>query len=203
MSSPERTRLVGSFSIAASPIDFRELCERAVPVEARLLVLDLDRTVHFGRNMGELLGWEISAYKGYGPSYLTELEPGRPAGRLYLARGRPLAALRYLARSSRVWVPPGLFYLLWCKIAAHLDLLRRRSFLRFGPEPVQAVQRVPQYALLREMASLPDDVVRELAARVWARYREDLIVEREDVEWLRRRCPGIRIVLSSASPREV
>ncbi len=199
----EFTRFVGSFSIAASPIDFRELCQRAVPPETRLLVLDLDRTVHFGRNMGELLGWEISAYKGYGPSYLTELEPRRPPGRLYVARGRPLATLRYLARAFRVWVPPGLFYLLWCKIAAHLAPLRRRSYLRFGPEPVQAVQRVPQVALFREMASIPETVVRELTRRVWARYRQDLIFEREDLEWLRARCPGIRIVLSSASPREV
>jgi hypothetical protein len=28
-------------------------------------------------------------------------------------------------------------------------------------------------------------------------------VDREDLEWLRRRCPGVRIVLSSASPLEV
>jgi hypothetical protein len=194
---------VESFSITATPIAFRDLCERAVPRGTRLLVLDLDRTVHFGRNMGELLGWEISAYKGYGPSYLTELEPHRPPGRLYLARRRPLAALRYLGSAFRVWVPPGLFYLLWCKLAAHLDPLRRRSYLRFGPEPVQAVQRIPQYALLREIGSLPEEVVRELAGRVWQRHRHDLIVEREDLAWLRQRCPGIHIVLSSASPREV
>jgi hypothetical protein len=35
------------------------------------------------------------------------------------------------------------------------------------------------------------------------RYARDLTVERDDLEWLRRRCPGMRIVLSSASPREV
>jgi hypothetical protein len=197
------TRLVDSCWIAHEPISFRELCERAVPLDTRLLVLDLDRTLHLGRNMGELLGWEISAYRGYGAGYLDELEPRRHPGRMYLERSRPLRALRYLWKAFWVWVPPGLFYLLWCKIAARIDMLRRRSYVRFGPEPVQAVQRVPQYALFREMASLPDALVRDLARRVWARHRQDLVVEREDLDWLRRRCPGIRIALSSASPREV
>jgi hypothetical protein len=197
------TRLVDTFWIAREPIAFRELCERAVPPETRLLVLDLDRTLHLGRNMGELLGWEISAYKGYGPAYLAELEPRRRPGRMYVEWRRPLGALRYLWSSFWVWGPPGLFYLLWCKLAARVDLLRRRSYLRFGPEPVQAVQRVPQYVLFRQMASLPDRTVRALAERVWTRYRRDLIVEREDIEWLRRRSPGIRIVLSTASPRQV
>jgi len=202
-SDAPRTRLVEAFRLAREPIAFRELCERAVPPETRLLVLDLDRTLHLGRNMGELLGWEISAYRGYGPEYLTELEPRRRAGRMYVEWRRPRAALRYLWSSFWVWGPPGLFYLLWCKIAAKVDVLRRRSYLRFGPEPVQAVQRVPQYVLFRQMASLPEEIVRELARRVWERYRADLIVEREDLEWLRRRCPGIRIVLSTASPRQV
>jgi hypothetical protein len=198
-----RTRLVDACWIGRDPIPFRELCERAVPADTRLLVLDLDRTLHLGRNMGELLGWEISAYRGYGSAYLDDLEPGRSPGRMFLARARPLRALRYLWRAFWVWVPPGLHYLLWCKIAARVAPLRRRSFVRFGPEPVQAVQRVPQHALFRQMALLPDELVRELATRVWTRHRQDLVVEREDVEWLRRRCPGIRIVLSSASPRPV
>jgi len=198
-----RTRLVDSIWIAREPVAFRELCERAVPPDTRLLVLDLDRTLHLGRNMGELLGWEISAHRGYGPAYLAELEPRRGAGRFCIAPRRPLGLLRYLLAASRVWVPPGLFYLVWCKLAARLGLLRRRSYLRFGPEPVQAVQRIPQQVLFREMASLPDATVRELAARVWARHRADQTVEREDLEWLRARSPGLRVALSSASPREV
>jgi hypothetical protein len=198
-----RTRLVDSIWIGREPLSFRELCERAVPAEARLLVLDLDRTLHLGRNMGELLGWEISAHRAYGPAYLAELEPRRGAGRFCIVPRRPLALLRYLLAASRVWVPPGLFYLVWCKLAARVGLLRRRSYLRFGPEPVQAVQRIPQGVLFREMGSLPPAIVRELAARVWARHRSDQTIEREDLAWLRARCPGIRVVLSSASPQEV
>jgi hypothetical protein len=198
-----RTRLVESFWMAREPITFRALCERAVPPETRLLVLDLDRTLHLGRNMGELLGWEVNAHQAYGRKYLDALEPRRAIGRWYLERAHPFGALRYLWGAFRVWGPPGFFYLLWLKLAGRVALLRRRSYLRFGPEPVSVVQRVPQYVLLRQLASLPDELVRELAARVWARHRQDLVVEREDVAWLRQRCPGIRVVLSSASPQQV
>jgi hypothetical protein len=197
------TRVVDLVWISREPIAFRELCETAIPPDARLVVLDLDRTLHLGRNMGELLGWEISAYRGYGPSYLAEIEPRRAAGRMHLALRRPLAMLRYLWRSGRVWALPGLYYLLWCKIAARVPWLRRWTFARFGAEPVHAVQRVPQDVLFAQIASLPAAVVRELAARVWARHKPDQTVERDDLEWLRRRCPAARIVLSSASPREM
>jgi hypothetical protein len=197
------TRLVDLVWISREPIAFRALCERAIPPETRLVVLDLDRTLHLGRNMGELLGWEISAYRGYGPRYLEDLEPRRAAGRMYLSFRRPLAMLRYLWRSGRVWAGPGLYYLLWCKIAARVRWLRRWTYARFGPEPVHAVQRLPQDVLFSQIASLPGEIVRELAARVWARHVPDLTVEREDLAWLRRSCPGVRIVLSSASPREI
>jgi hypothetical protein len=205
MEAPDtaQTRLVESFWMAREPITFRALCEHAVPPETRLLVLDLDRTLHLGRNMGELLGWEVNAHRAYGDAYLHALEPRRGIGRWYLERSRPFGALRYLWGAFRVWGPPGFFYLLWLKLAGRIDLLRRRSFLRFGPEPVTVVQRVPQYVLLRQLVALPDALVRELAARVWARHRQDLVVEREDLAWLRERCPGIRVVLSSASPQQV
>ena len=201
--SPTSSRIVDRVSIARTPIAFRALCERAIPSDARLVVLDLDRTLHLGRNMGELLGWEISAYRGYGPSYLGDLEPHRSMGRMYLSARRPLSTLRYLLRAAGVWVWPGLYYLFWCKIAARVPWLRRWTFTRFGPEPVHAVQRLPQDVLFAQIASLPAEVVRELAARVWARYAPDQTVEREDLEWLRGRCPAARIVLSSASPNEV
>jgi hypothetical protein len=203
MSSVSATRVVDLVWISREPIAFRTLCERAIPPETRLVVLDLDRTLHLGRNMGELLGWEISAYHGFGPSYLEDIEPRRGAGRFCLSLRRPLASLRYLSRAARVWAGPGLYYLLWCKIASRVPWLRRFTFARFGPEPVHAVQRLPQDVLFAQIASLPGEIVRELARRVWARHALDQTVEREDLAWLRRRCPGARIVLSSASPREI
>ncbi len=189
--------------ISRDPITFRELCERAIPPETRLVVLDLDRTLHLDRNMGELLGWEISAYRGYGPDYLTDIEPRRGSGRWVLDFRHPVRLLRYLLGAGRVWLGPGLRYLVWAKIAARVRWLRRRAFKRFGPEPVQAVQRGPQDVLFAQIATLPPDVVHELATRVWARFAPDQTVEREDLDWLRTRCPGVRIVLSTASPHEM
>lgn len=198
-----RTRVVERLRIHGDPIDFRELCLRAVPERTRILVMDLDRTVHLAQNMGELLGWEICAHLGYGPSYLDELEPTRGGGRMFFAPERPLATLKYLAIGAKLWGPPGLFYLLWGKIAWRASALRRRAFLRFGPEAVRAVQRVPQHALLHQIASLPRKLVRELATRVFRRYAADQCIEAADIAWLRARCPGIKIVISSASPRPV
>jgi hypothetical protein len=202
MASP-RTRLVESLWISHAPVAFRSLCERAVPPSAQLLVLDLDRTLHLGRNMGELLGWEICAWRSYGDGYLAGLEQRRGRGRFCLDLRRPLATLRYLLGSGRAWLPPGLFYLWWCRIAAKVPALRLRSYLRFGPEPVRVVQRVPQRALFQQMEDVPEATLRELVARVWTRYLDDLTLGREDVEWLRRRSPRLRVVLSSASPQAV
>ncbi len=197
------TRVVERFRIHGAPIDFRELCLRAVPPSTRVLVLDLDRTVHLGRNMGELLGWEIAAHLGYGPAYLDELEPARAVGRMFVAPSQPLAALRYLGRALTLWGPPGLFYLVWGKLAWSATGLRRRAFERFGPEAVRAVQRVPQHALLHQIAALPAATVRELATRLLRRYVADQTLDREDLDWLRARCPGLRVVISSASPRPI
>jgi hypothetical protein len=196
-----QTRLADRLVIHGEPIDFRELCRRAVPANARYLVLDLDRTTHLARNMGELLGWEVGAYHAYGPEHLAAVEARRVPGRFFLDLRRPLAALRYLAIGARMWAYPGLFYLLFGKIPAAFELGRRWRFRTFGTEPVAAVQRVPQTALLHQLTSIPSAELRSLARRVWDRHGADLVVERDDLAWLRARCPGIRIVIASASPQ--
>ena len=183
--SRERTRVVERFTRLGAPLGFRALCEQVVPRDTRFVVFDLDRTLHLGRNMGELLGWEICAYLSYGRHYLDVLERGRVGGRVYLEKRKPWGALRYMRLAASHWIPPGLFYLLWGKIASRVQAVRRRAYLRFGPEPVRAVQSIPQHALLHRIAALPLPLVRELAARVWRRYQQDQTVEREDIEWLR------------------
>jgi hypothetical protein len=198
-----RTRAVGRMVIHGAPLEFRELCRRAVPLDTKFLVLDLDRTLHLGRNMGELLGWEVCAHHAYGREGLAAAEHRRSQGRFFLDRRRPLAALRYLLVGLRMWALPGLFYLLFGKIAERVELLRRWIFRAFGSEPVAAVQRVPQTALLHHLSALPAAELQVLARRVWDRHVDDLVVEREDVEWLRARCPGIEIVIASASPKPI
>ncbi len=196
-----RTRVVDRLVIHGEPISFRELCQRAVPEETRYLILDLDRTVHLGRNMGELLGWELCAHQGYGLDRLREVEARRAPGRFFLDWRRPASMLRYLAITARAWALPGLFYLFCGKLPAHLEFTRRMSFRVFGPEPVAAVQQVPQTVLMHHLSTVPTSTLRMLAQRVWRRYGCDQVIEREDLDWLRSRCPQLRIVIASASPQ--
>jgi hypothetical protein len=196
-----RTRVVDRLVIHGEPITFRELCQRAVPEETRYLILDLDRTVHLGRNMGELLGWELCAHQGYGLDRLREVEARRAPGRFFLDWRRPASMLRYLAITARTWALPGLFYFFCGKLPAYLEFTRRVSFRVFGPEPVATVQQVPQTVLLHQLSMVPISTLRMLALRVWRRYGGDQVIEREDLDWLRSRCPQLRIVIASASPQ--
>jgi len=196
-------RVVKKMVIHDQLLDFRELCRRSVPTDTRYLVLDLDRTTHLGRNLGELLGWELVACKVYGIAFLESIQNTRPPGRMFLDWHRPLDALRYIGLGARMWAVPGLCYLVWGKLAARMGTLRRWTYLRFGQEPVSIVQRVPQTALMHYLTALPLETSRRLAAMIWERHAADQVIEREDMDWLRTRCPNIRIIISSASPRPV
>ena len=203
LSTARRTRVAERLVIHGAPVDFRELCRRTVPANTRYLVLDLDRTLHLGRNMGELLGFEVAAWHAYGPAHLAAAEPRRPRGRFFFDWRKPLAALRYLVVGARLWAYPGLFYLFFGKLPGRFELGRRWTFRRFGSDPVSAVQLVPQTALLHQLSAIPAAELRTLAQRVWDRHAGDQVIERDDLEWLRARCPGIRIVIATASPQPI
>jgi hypothetical protein len=194
--------VVERLEIHGAPIDFRTLCERVVPRDTRYLVLDLDRTLHLDRNMGELLGWELCALWGYGEDHLGRLTR-RPPGRFLLDFSHPRKLMRYLAVGGRIWAIPGLFYLLFGKLAHLSKPVQRASYMLFGPEPVRRVQSVPQTTLLHLLSRLPLETLRALARGVWERHGDDQVIEREDIEWLRARCPQIEVVVTSASPRPV
>ena len=196
-------RIVDSVTLHEGPIGFAALADRVVTERTRFLVLDLDRTIHLGRNMGELLGWEIGALRAYGAEELARMEPSRRAGRLLFDVARPLASTRYVLEGARTWAAPGLYYFFLGKLPAQSDLLRAWTFRRFGPEPVRAVQRVPQEVLMRLIASVPEDSLRELAERIWDRHADDQVIAREHLDALRARHPRLQIVITSASPRAV
>jgi hypothetical protein len=153
--------------------------------------------------MGELLGWELGALRAYGPDELDRMETRRSTGRLLFDARRPIGSVRYLAHGVRTWALPGLYYLLFGKIPAHHDRLSRWTFRRFGAEPVRAVQRVPQNALLSLLAVVPEPTLRGLAERVWDRHVPDQVIRREDLDALRARSPSLRVIITSASPRVV
>lgn len=180
---------------------FRELCARVLTPNTRYLVLDLDRTIHLGRDLGEELGWELCAYQGYGHEHFERIGDRPRSRRFLLDWDHPVKTARYLARSAKIWAYPGAYYGIWGKAAGRSDWLRRHGFRRFVADPVRAAQRIPQLTLLRHLQTAPEEVLVELAKRIWHRYEPDQVIDREDLSWARLRSPQIEIVLSSASPK--
>ncbi len=190
-------RQVARQVVHASPLGFRELCAAAIPSSTRFIVLDLDRTLHLARHMGERFGWELGAYRSYGPSYVDELAELRRRGGMW-AR---LSASRHVVEGARVWAYPGAYYLLWGKLAARHPSTQRLRYQRFGESPYTAIQALPTIALMHELAGMGLGNAGRLADRVLDRFSGQQIFDASDIDWLRQRYPGVRIILSSASPR--
>lgn len=196
-------RVVDRFVDHGAPLSFRELCARVIEDGYDYLLLDLDKTTHLGRNMGELLAWELCAYEAYGGS-----EAERPVrrwfgGRLLIDRSQPMNSMRYLAAGVRRWASAGTHYLVWGKMASRIPWLRRLAYRRFGPHPTSAVQRRPQTVALAHLATADESLLRDLARKVWKRQAPDQVISREDLDWVRARCPEIEIILCSASPKSM
>ena len=164
-------------------------------------MLDLDRTIHLGRDLGQDLGWELCAYQGYGRDHFKRIGDRQQPGKFLFDWDHPGKTAQYLGRSLKIWAYPGMYYGVWGKAAARLDWLRRRGFRHFVGDPVRAAQRVPQLTLLRHLQTTSEDVLRELAQHIWHRYAPDQVIDREDLEWIRARWPRVQVVLSSASPK--
>ncbi len=196
-------RVVDRFVDHGAPLSFRELCARVLDKEDDYLILDLDKTTHLGRNLGELLAWELCAHEVYGES-MTE-RPVRHwfGGRMVLDWSQPTKVIRYLASGAERWALAGIHYLVWGKLASRIPWLRRLAYGRFGPHPTTAAQRRPQMVALTHLATADESLVRTLARRVWKRHAPDQVISREDLDWVRARCPGIEIILSSASPKSM
>ncbi|MCC6899448.1 MAG: hypothetical protein IT377_10765 [Polyangiaceae bacterium] len=203
MAEPRQSRLVDRLVLHEGPIEFATLAQRMISNRARYLILDLDRTLHLGRNMGELLGWELTALRAFGLDELARMEPERRTGRLLFDPSRFAGSLRYLWHGGAAWTKPGLYYLACGKLPAKNDWLRAWTYRRFGPEPVRAVQRIPQDTLFRLMAGVPEATLRLLAERIWDRHEPDQVISADDLTSLRARCPGLEVVITSASPQVV
>jgi hypothetical protein len=200
MSEQTATRIVENLTIHGYT-DFRTLCELTLTPETRYLVLDLDRTIHFGHNVGELLGWELSALEAYGEEYFKLREQRTDRKRFFIVGSRPLGVLRYFKLAGSRWILPGLFYLIAVKIASRFAWTRRLIYRMFGVEPVDAVQHVPRSVLLDQISNFPVETSRELTRGLWKRLEPDQAIQSEDIAWLHERFPNLRIVISSASPQ--
>lgn len=196
-------RFVDRFVRHGAPMDARDLFGRVITDQTRYLLLDLDRTLYFGRNIGELLGWEVCAQRTYGDALRTRLEARRAPGRFLLDAAHPLAALRYLARGAATWAYPGLYYLLWGKIVPALRPLAGYRYLRFGEFPHRVVQQTPSLALMHDLAGFELSTLLELTRTIMTRHHRDQVIAPSDIAWLKARFPRLRIVLTSASPQPV
>ena len=153
-------RLVDRLVQHGETASFRALCELVLTRNTRYLVLDLDRTIHLGRDLGEELGWELCAYQGYGREHFARIEERERRGGFLLDWDHPRKTARYLTRSAKIWAYPGLYYGFWGKASARLDWLRRQGFRRFAKDPVRAAQRVPQLTLPPHLQTAPPEVLR-------------------------------------------
>ncbi|MBW2548998.1 MAG: hypothetical protein JRE82_17635, partial [Deltaproteobacteria bacterium] len=93
---PTSMRVVDRFVDHGAPLSFRELCARVLEEEHDYLILDLDKTTHLGRNLGELLEWELCAHEVYGDSVT-----GRPVWRTKVGASRD--ALPRLGQAGRAY----------------------------------------------------------------------------------------------------
>lgn len=194
-------RVVDRFVDHGAPLSFRELCASVLEAEHDYLVLDLDKTTHLGRNLGELLAWELCAYEAYGESGTERAVRRWFGGRVLVEWSKPAQLAGYLGAGARRWALPGIHYLVWGKLASRIPSLRRLAYRRFGPNPTSAVQRRPQMVALTHLATADEPLLLKLAHSVWRRHAPDQVISRQDLDWVRARCPGIEIILSSASPK--
>ena len=199
----ESLRFVDRWLLGRRPIEAHELLQEVVDSSTRYLVLDLDKTIHKNRNIGELLGWELNAYRSYGVHY-QQLAQHRYQGRkLVFLWHHPLGLLKYFWRGLRLWAFPGLYYLIYGKVLFHFPLTRSWIYRRFGPDPIAVIQEFPRQVLLHEMARYPKSLLRQLTENLWQRFAADQVFEKRHFETLKRRHPQLKIILSSASPEVV
>lgn len=202
-SSTATHRVIDRFVVHGEPTCFRDLCREVLSTDTRYLVLDLDGTVLLDRNLGELLGWELSALRSYGLPTMDRLEHRRGGSRWLFDWGAPRELARYLAMSARSWSGPGAHYFIWSKLASRIPWLRRAGFRRFRADPVRSAQRGVQTTLMKQLDAVPADIVPVLMERIWRRHEIDQVITADDVRWVRETYPRTTIVLSSASPEPV
>ncbi|MCA9551177.1 MAG: hypothetical protein KC933_14170 [Myxococcales bacterium] len=190
---------MGQWAWHGAPTDARTLLSRVLTPQTRYLVFDLDRTIHLGHNLGELLGWELTAWFAYGAEHWAEAGVHGPVSRFRWDAPTPLALARYLTRGATTWAYPGLHYLLWSRILPHWT--DRGLYRTFGSEPRPEVQLMPTLALLHDLSRLPLETSRTLADAVFERCAPDQVIDREDIAWVQATFPELTVILSSASPQ--
>ena len=156
-SPTKTTRFVDKLAIYDQPAAISKLLSETINDNTRYLVLDLDKTVHRGRNLGECLGWEMIATRHFGEEFMSRLQAEDMVGNFAFDWTQPISVLRYLWTGGRVWCFPGLSWLFFGKIGSRLPLVKRLIYRWFGPNPIYHLQNLPRLALLHQMSEFSID----------------------------------------------
>lgn len=189
-----RFRLVDRYTVYGGVRPLADRVAGLIPPEADYVVLDLDRTVHLGVTLGEVLGWEM----------LSDPDCKRPddgrAPEPFFAARRPVGSTINFVRGLRDWGLAGLIYAgtvrLGDRWAAWDHLLARH----LGSDYVDDVQAVLRSVLMARASSYTTEQLDAFADRAWRRTLDRLVIDRDVVSGIRRHCPGLKaVILSSAS----
>ncbi|MFH2100182.1 MAG: hypothetical protein ABIJ95_11765, partial [Pseudomonadota bacterium] len=193
-------RLVDRYVLHGKGLDFPGLCRRVIRPETRYLVLDLDGTFHQGLNLGVLLGWELCAFQAYGLEFLQRVEKARGQGAVVVNWRDHKARLHYCTRGPRRWALPGGVYYLLARIGWKNRAVRRALRRNLGPQAMDRLLGLMRLNLMHHLAEADLADVRELVKSLWRRHQDRLVIEPEDIAWVRRTWPDLKIIVSSASP---
>jgi hypothetical protein len=192
MVTGRKLRAVESYVVHGGCAPLVERFAELVPEDAQYVILDLDRTVHFGVTLGEQLGWEALT----AASNAREDAPLEP----FFAWRDPVRSTRNLALGLRRWGLAGAIYATTVKLGDRYEGWQRILASRLGATYVDRVQTMLRHVLMANVAGLTREQVDRCVDRAWRRWQQRQVVTREAIDELRRRRPRLQaVVLSSAS----
>jgi hypothetical protein len=192
MVTAQRFRAVERYVVHGGCAPLVETIAELVPEDAQYVILDLDRTVHFGVTLGEQLGWEA----------LTAASDTRDDAPLepFFSWSDPMRSVRHLALGLRRWGLAGAIYATTVKLGDRYEGWQRLLASRLGATYVDRVQTMLRHVLMANVAGLTREQVDRCVDRAWRRWQHRQVVTAETIDELRRRRPRLRaVVLSSAS----
>ena len=193
MVTGQRFRAVESYVVHGGCAPLREKIAELVPDDAQYVILDLDRTVHFGVTLGEQLGWEAL-------TAAADTREGAPLEPFFSWRDHPVRSGRNLALGLRRWGLAGAIYATTVKLGDRYEGWQRLLASRLGASYVDRVQTMLRHVLMANVAGLTREQVDRCVDRAWRRWHHRQVVTRDAIDELRRRRPRLRaILLSSAS----
>ena len=185
--STNNLRVVDRVLIGKRDLTGVELLHYVVDNKTKYLVLDLDKTVHRNRNIGELLAWELNAFECYG-KYYKKLNQGQyRSKKIVLFWRHPLLLLKYVCRAVNLWLIPGLYYLILAKWFMNFSITRKWVYKHFGPDPIALIQEYPRLILQYEISRYPKSLVLQLTRNIWQRFSGDQVFLKQDIDKLRQR----------------